>query len=251
MLCNAGITPDGVTRWPIHRHTHPEAMCYLEGEGYLFTPERKIPFRRGTIIFVPAGIAHGSQSENGFKNISIAADFPELSLLRAPIVLPADENSDAFLLSSMIMRNQHIHDACLLSLLSAFAHCIRRHTDCDFTGSAASAVRRICEAMTTQFSDAALDTHALLLQSGYAPDYIRALFKRHTGKTPVQFLMQLRLAHAVRLLDIYGASLSVATLAQQCGFADSVYFSHAFKAFTGHSPRAYAHQKALNNTSLL
>jgi AraC-like DNA-binding protein len=52
----------------------------------------------------------------------------------------------------------------------------------------------------------------------------------------------MKIDHARRLLEIYGRSITVAEVAEACGFEDAVYFSKRFKQFTGVSPEAYKKQ---------
>ena len=73
----------------------------------------------------------------------------------------------------------------------------------------------------------------------YSEDYIRYIFKNKTGFSPLDFLTKLRIEHAQKLLDIYGDNISVAEVAEACGFDDSVYFSRRFKQFTSLSPTQY------------
>ena len=80
---------------------------------------------------------------------------------------------------------------------------------------------------------------ALLHKSGYAEDYIRSEFKKHTGYSPVDFLAKVRIDYAKKLLDIYGENLPVSRIAELCGFRDAVYFSRRFKQFSGISPAQY------------
>jgi len=92
---------------------------------------------------------------------------------------------------------------------------------------------------TNHFYDSTIDLHHLLQQSGYAVDYIRAQFKKMTGKTPNAFLTEIRIKHALFLLDIYAHTLSLQQIAEQCGYVDDVYFSKKFKSVVGVSPKQY------------
>ena len=62
----------------------------------------------------------------------------------------------------------------------------------------------------------------------------RELFRKHYGKTPVEYVTQLRLEYA-RGLIAEGASVETAAL--ESGFADSKYFSRLVKRHYGCTPR--------------
>ena len=62
-------------------------------------------------------------------------------------------------------------------------------------------------------------------------------FKKHTGKTPMEYLAQIRLTHSKTLLK--DTSLSISEIASACGFENVYYFSNVFKRMTSASPSAY------------
>ncbi len=68
--------------------------------------------------------------------------------------------------------------------------------------------------------------------------YLRRLFKRETGVSPKQYLLQKRIRKAVSLLGT--DYFSIADVAAQSGFNDPKHFSVAFKKITGTSPSEYA-----------
>jgi len=62
-------------------------------------------------------------------------------------------------------------------------------------------------------------------------------FRQATGKTPMQYLQQIRLDNAKELLRT--SNLSIAEVAFSTGFRDSSYFSAQFRKTISLSPRAY------------
>lgn len=67
------------------------------------------------------------------------------------------------------------------------------------------------------------------------------LFKRQTGQTPHQYLLETRLDSARRLLE---QGYPVAQVTEQCGFANQSAFTHAFRRHFGSTPARYRHQTA-------
>ena len=70
-----------------------------------------------------------------------------------------------------------------------------------------------------------------------SPSHYFALFKRHTGSSPINFLIHLRMQHACRLLET--TALSVKEIAAVLGYEDAFYFSRQFKAVIGIAPTGY------------
>ncbi len=66
--------------------------------------------------------------------------------------------------------------------------------------------------------------------------YFTKKFKKQTGVSPMQFLIQFRIAHACRLLH---TNLSLQEIASQCGFRDFTNFLQRFKNVFGITPTQY------------
>lgn len=67
--------------------------------------------------------------------------------------------------------------------------------------------------------------------------YFSALFKKETGQTLTEFILQERMRLAANLL--LTTRLQVQTIAQYCGYLDVNYFCRAFRQTTGCSPSTY------------
>ena len=61
-------------------------------------------------------------------------------------------------------------------------------------------------------------------------------FKKHMGKTLIDYLTNCRLKHAVALLR---ERQTIEFAAEQCGFADSSGLIRAFKRYYGMTPKQY------------
>jgi transcriptional regulator GlxA family with amidase domain len=70
--------------------------------------------------------------------------------------------------------------------------------------------------------------------------YFIKVFKAYTGQTPYDYLLQLRLHQAQRLL--VETSLSVGDIAQETGFNDDKNFIACFKNKIGQTPLQYRKQ---------
>lgn len=78
------------------------------------------------------------------------------------------------------------------------------------------------------------DMPALARELGLAYSLFRREFKRHTGLAPYQYLQQLRLEKARRLIGNTDESLKV--IAERLGFASAYHLSAAFKGRYGEAP---------------
>ncbi len=78
-------------------------------------------------------------------------------------------------------------------------------------------------------------------------NHLLRLFKTATGSTPGEYLLQVRLTRAARLL--HRKELTIGEVAEASGFADSNYFSRQFRTRYGKSPRAYRSSAVAGNES--
>ncbi|MDF1668758.1 MAG: GlxA family transcriptional regulator [Roseovarius sp.] len=85
--------------------------------------------------------------------------------------------------------------------------------------------------------EAPADVLAISDHVGLSRRQIERLFRQHTGLSPAQFYMDLRVSRAHALLNETG--LSVAEIAAATGFTNSSQLSQRFKARYGSSPGAY------------
>jgi AraC-like DNA-binding protein len=100
-------------------------------------------------------------------------------------------------------------------------------------------IRKAC----CQINDAverAFDFKAYASKNGISYTSFRRLFKAHTGLAPNQYLLEMRLRKAQRLL--INTTLSIQIIAGECGFENSFYFSRFFKQRTGMAPLHYRKQ---------
>ncbi len=78
------------------------------------------------------------------------------------------------------------------------------------------------------------------------PHFLRR-FKQVTGKSPLNYKLNLRIIHAKQLIT--STELSINQIAQVVGFNDPFHFSRYFKKLTGYSPKEYREFFSENNNS--
>lgn len=242
MNLQINCTPDGVKTYPLHKHSDYEIMYYLQGTGRLRTHKTDFPFSPGSIIIVPPETEHGSTSEHGFKNISVSGTFENLLHFEEVVTFSDNAQNEGRALAAMIYRNRHKNSDYISKLCSAYIHFILQYIN--VSDNIGKSVNKIMCEITNTFYDSNINLRQMLQESGYAEDYLRAHFKKITGKTPNSYLTDVRIQHAVFLIDIYANTLSLQQIAERCGYTDYVYFSKKFKSVKGISPREYKKKRA-------
>ena len=86
-------------------------------------------------------------------------------------------------------------------------------------------------------STAAWDTPSLAVLVNLSPSRFRHLFKQETGTTPAQYLRDLRLCKAEKMLRT--TFLTIKQILKQVGIASNAHFVRDFRRKYGTTPTAY------------
>src|SRR5665213_2382504 len=92
-------------------------------------------------------------------------------------------------------------------------------------------------AYMSQHLDQSLQVAILAAQVNVSPSHYFALFKRQTGRAPIDYFIRLRMQHAYHLFD--STSSSVMEVAAALGYNDPFYFSRVFKSVNHVAPSKY------------
>ncbi|WP_421890576.1 helix-turn-helix domain-containing protein [Marinoscillum sp.] len=79
-------------------------------------------------------------------------------------------------------------------------------------------------------------------QTGYSHKHFIALFRKHAGMSPKEFLKVMRFQRVLQEIENQGR-IDWARLALDCGYYDQAHFIKEFRNFSGFSPEQYLTQK--------
>ena len=162
----------------------------------------------------------------GLPDVCVMSDFgPVEELFRKMLRLDADSFPEERLLLQ----------SCLLELIYTLLHYTGATSQ---TGSNAhrhimAKVERYIRDNLTE--DLGLETLAAL--ANLSSSYFHKLFCAHFAMTPGDFVLQCRVSAAKSMLLEGG--LSLAEVAERCGFTSQSYFNYRFKAVVGVTPLQY------------
>ncbi len=88
--------------------------------------------------------------------------------------------------------------------------------------------------------------HSLARNFGMSDSTLYRLFMEVTGRSPKNYCQELKINHAKGLLS--ETNLTIAQIANECGFSDPNYFVRLFGKYTGTSPGRFRSQKFENPT---
>lgn len=223
---------------PPHKHNSYEIIVFTDHDNTFHTPHEAFDVGFGKIAVIPPGTVHYCTSpQKDFGQIYIRGISGQFLSLNEPIVILDNSDNEALHLARMIYQNRHTDPEYTGILIQALIHYLLRNIEVD--DKVFSATKRIAEYISVHFRDSDINLNRLLNSSGYAEDYIRAKFKKNIGKTPTEFLTEIRITYACHLIDIYKDHISLSDIAERCGFTDYAYFSRRFKHIVGICPRQY------------
>lgn len=223
---------------PPHTHKIYEIIIYTKGKGIFHTSSKDYEVCPGKIIIVPPKEIHYTEVQDGeCERIYMLGDFNQIFFPSSTTIISDGVNGEGLLLSKMIYSNRYSDKEYLSALINAFTHFLLQNIKME--DGVFLAVKEIVDKISEDFYNCDINLTALLKNSGYAEDYIRAQFKRITGKTPTEFLTGVRINHACYLIETYKNVFSFSDVAERCGYTDYIYFSRKFKQIVGVSPRKY------------
>ena len=87
-----------------------------------------------------------------------------------------------------------------------------------------------------------LTVEAMAKSLNFSADYLTRVYKKSTGKSPLKYLIHLRINEAKRLLT-NDLNLEIKTIGELVGYSDQYYFSRTFKHNTNYYPSEYRELK--------
>ncbi len=230
--------------WMVSRHCHKgwELIYCTSGSGEIIIEGRVLPYGVNDVAIIPPMVPHSNISAEGFTNIHINLTDAALTCSE-PMIVRADSNG--FLLNAFTAAFYYYSDAggqlllpiygqLVISLLSK--HQLRHRNN--------EVVQQIEDDILRHYPDSTYDLNAFLDSLPFSAEYLKKMFKKETGQTPLQYLTNKRLESAASTLAYMYGKVNVSETAMMCGFSDPLYFSRLFKKQYGVSPRNYVPETA-------
>ncbi|WP_187262425.1 AraC family transcriptional regulator [Pontibacter beigongshangensis] len=254
-------------RW--HYHTELELILFHKGSGTQFVGDSVMRFNPGDMVLVGANLPHywrfddaynhGGESTSAYTTTIHFTDsfwgekflsLPEnnqirtvLDRARRGIFIPATANTN---INSYFDRMREADGAYrvigLMECLLAIADSPHASTlssigfKPDLSDSEADRINALYEFTLSNFKNK-IQLETVAEVAGLVPNSFCRYFKSRTGKTYSQFLTEIRIGYACKLL--IENRLSVKQLCFESGFNNFTCFHKNFKQITGKTPQAY------------
>lgn len=230
--------------YDVQWHTHDEwefVYCTDGGGVFRFENGATMTYSQGDVVAIPPREIHSNNSQEGFTNIHMRMMDPSFPYRNAFRVADdekahlkgAFEEAKAYFVTDIKHRDMIL--AALGELICSYLIVYRSNNELS------RPVEQIRSLIFHNYSrsDFALDEAIRGMPFHY--DYLRELFKKEMGITPLEYMTNLRMKKAETMLAaMWGRDYSVAEISGLCGYEDALYFSRVFKKHFGCSPTAFA-----------
>lgn len=225
-----------------HAHDQWELVYCTSGEGtFQFENGVTMHYKAGEAVAIPPKERHANTSRDGFTNVHLRmADpsFPYKTIFRVSDDVDghlqiAFQQAKYYYLTDIQKRELVL--SALGELISSYMIVYRSNT------AFSEPVERLRSIIVRDYCqpDFALDEVIRAMPFHY--DYLRKLFKKEVGITPLEYVTNLRMKKAETMLaTTWTTDYSVSEIAVLCGYEDALYFSRVFKKHFGCSPSVFA-----------
>lgn len=251
-------TPPVAEATTLAHHREFEIHLVKRGVGTYFIRDRHVPFRRNSLLLIPPNVTHRfvPQPETAVEKYTLmfwpgryaqaAAAFRLSPGMPRMLVLGDREVATIELIFRALAyeseaRKPFWREILLLHLRHLFLlirRAAREQTRHDGDDQGTHALVSWCTTEIEKRFAEDLTLQALAGRAGYSLYYLAHLFKRETGLSVKQYILQRRIAEARRIL-IEQPGLTVDATARQVGFSDFALFNRSFKKLTGQTPTLY------------
>ncbi len=224
-----------------HQHDYWELVYCTGGQGtFHFENGTTIQYKEGDAVAIPPNERHSNQSHKSFTNIYLTMDNPVFPFRGAFRVSDEEGNlkhafSQAkYYYLSDINKRELVLNA-LGELIVSYMVVYRQKSEFS------APVEQIRALILRNYAQPNFALDEAVREMPFHYDYLRKLFKKEMGITPLEYMTNLRMKKAETLLSaMWSREHSVSEVARMCGFDDALYFSRVFKKTYGCSPSAFA-----------
>lgn len=230
-----------------------ELEVFYDKEGVTILDGKEIPIAEGYIIFAVPGMIRQSHLPFRTRYIKFTTEDPGLteSIRKIPYMFYTDRHRKYIALiddSRRMLEEAHGEPMVNYWIGTNILELVRMASeDGDLFLREQSlrlkrnTLREVIEYMENNFRTP-LSLSGISAHFGYSPNYFHRIFRTTMGKTPWQYLTELRIAAAKEMLIT--KELPVAEIALQCGFSSPANFNYLFKKTTGVTPTFFTRNYA-------
>lgn len=244
----------------MHWHRETELLWMRQGALHLYIDNKLTEVHEGDLVVLGDGVLHGGEADDGVYECIVLDPYALLMYTE-----PCKAALKPVLGRTMFLKNQAIAaepeflgalqrlyaavrgggDGSVLRIVGALYEVfagLAGHTDSVMpvdssgAGEKAEQLKPALEYIENNYGSR-ISLETLARQSGLSPKYFCRCFRAITHRSPIDYLNHYRVECASFLLTT--TDMSVAEIAQRCGYNDSSFFIKQFKRYKGATPHQY------------
>ncbi|MBR5586399.1 MAG: AraC family transcriptional regulator [Clostridia bacterium] len=230
--------PKGVTNKMLNRDTYGISFC-VEGHITYNHNGNKVVSTPGKVIFLPKGQSYSIYGDKGGVFLVINFLSPNLfcdTVSSLPIKSVQPYIADFEKIKSLFLFDKN--RAKIMSIFYGILHRISSE-ESEISGVLSPAF----EHLEKMCFSADLSVSNLASLCNISEVYFRKLFFRHTGVSPKQYILDIRIEKAKQLLS--DGIMKISAISDECGFSSPYHFCRLFKQKTGVTPTDYMNRNRI------
>lgn len=258
--------------FPYHMHPNYQLNFVVEGKGKRIVGDHTENYHSGDLVLIGPNLPHYWTYDEQFKIkhgagtaiiIHFDKDFAGSDFISKPELKPIDEMLEMAhrgihfksadlneLISKIVSLPDEEPLKRLIGLINILYELAKTPYKTLLAGEAYEKkelpdvvlkINRIINFIKKHFHEETLNQSQLADMAGLSNSSFSRYFKRQTGKNYIEFLKEIRLSHAYKLLN--ESDLSVSQIAAKCGYLNLSNFNKQFKTKYNHTPKTFSHNK--------
>ncbi len=224
-----------------HSHEEWEYVYCTGGDGvFQFENGSTMAYTKGDVVAIPPREIHCNSSQGGFTNIHMRVADPSFPYRNAFRVTDGQRGqllmafAEAKVYFVADIKQREVVLSALGQLVSSYLLVYRSNSELS------RPVEQIRSLIFSNYDQAYFALDEAIRELPFHYDYLRKLFKKEMGMTPLEYMTNLRMKKAETMLTaMWGSGYSVAEIGELCGYDDALYFSRVFKKHVGCSPTSF------------
>lgn len=234
------MMPEMQKGFEFHKHNVWQIVYYIEGSGTATVGGSDVHFAPGTILCFPPEFPHREISTGGFRDYYFEVEAFNNQFDNIPCFHDNDA-LDFLIILKQMYKIYHLRQSnwnniaeCLLSVL--YQYMLAWNSE----QRSIPMVEILKNILLSNISNSNFCLDEVVKEFSLTPNHIRKIFKKETGKSPLNYLNEKRIAYAKDLLANRKKSCyKIKDIANLCGFDDPYYFSRLFKKITKVTPESW------------
>ena len=228
---------EAVTSFSKNKPCHNELIFHLSGESTVFFNGKQLDVTKDCIRFLPQGEVREyivKRKEPGeCIDVFFDTDIPvsDAAFVISPIQSEKIKALFKKIFAVWVAKDDGYYFECVSILYKIFAELEKKNY---IPESQYSAIKPAIAYIEKHFLDKKITSEELAACCMISYPYIKKLFVKKFGMSPIRYSIQLKINYACDLLrsELY----TVTQTAELCGYNDIYFFSRQFKEYTGISP---------------